>query len=146
MIIPENTKDEKIIKSIFVYYDKNIDNFLTFNEFKQLCNDLGFDLYDFQFKYIEENNLISYNEFKEWWLKEDKFKVLSDENFDKVYYAHDVYKKGIDEFGILTFDNFNKVINKYYGCSISEEEFNTYNKNHNNKMEFNEFLDWLRWI
>lgn len=148
VVLSGDSKDDKVIRSIFVYYDKDNDNVLEFSEFKKLCGDLGFDLYDSQFKYIdqEENNKISYDEFKEWWLRDDKFKILSEENFDKVYYAHDVYKKGLDEFKVLSFENFNKVIDKYYGCSIGEEEFKKYDKNNDGHLEFNEFLNWLKWI
>jgi len=143
-----NSKDDKIIRSIFLYYDTNHDEVLTFYEFKKLCNDLGYDLYDVQFKYINKdiNDTITYNEFKEWWLQDDKLKILFEENVEKVYYAYNVYKKGIDEYKILDYVNFNKMIDKYYHCSISEEEFNQYNKNGDNVLEFNEFLNWLRWI
>lgn len=143
-----NTKYDKVIRSIFIYYDKDNDNNLTFNEFKTLCNDLGFDLYESQFKYVDndENSQISYSDFKEWWLKDDKFKILSYDNFDKLNYAHDSYTKGLNEFKELTFDNFNKMINKYYNCSINENEFNIYNKNGDKCMQFNEFLNWLRWL
>ena len=95
-----NTKDDKVIRSIFLYYDIDGDNYLVFDEFKKLCSNLGFSLYDFQFDYINSDgdNKISYDEFKEWWLKDDKFKILSDENADNVYYAHDIYKKAIEEY------------------------------------------------
>lgn len=143
-----HTKDDKIIRSIFIHYDIDGDNSLTFPEFTILCADIGYDLYDFQFAYIDykENNKISYDEFKEWWLNDDKFKILSYENIDKMYYAYDIYKKGLDEYKVLTFDNFNKMINKYYNCSIDENEFKQYDITGDNHLEFHEFLNWLRWF
>lgn len=143
-----DSKDDKIIRSIFIYYDKDHDNVLSFNEFKKLCSDLGFDLYDFQFDYVDtrEDKQISYDEFKDWWLRGDKLKILMEDNVDKVYYAHNVYKQGIEEYKILDYENFNKLIDKCYNCSISEDEFKQYNKNNDNVLEFNEFLNWLRWF
>lgn len=143
-----NSRDEKVIRSIFLYYDTNNDDVLKFDEFKKLSSDLGFDLYEPQFEYIneDENGIITYDEFKEWWLRGDKLKILMEENIERVYYANDVYKKGIDEYKVLNYENFSKMIEKYYHCTISEEEFKQYNKNGDNRLEFNEFLDWLRWI
>jgi len=109
-----DTKDDKVIRSIFLYYDTKHDNVLTFDEFKKLCSDLGFDLYDVQFDYINEteNGKITYDEFKEWWLRGDKLKILMEENINNVFYAHDVYKKGLEEYKVLNFENFNKLIEK----------------------------------
>jgi Ca2+-binding EF-hand superfamily protein len=143
-----NAKDDRVIRSIFICYDTNDDNYLAFDEFKKLCSNLGFDLQDFQFDYIngDGDNKISYDEFKKWWLKDDKFNILSDENADNMYYAHDIYKKAIEEYGVLNYKNFNEMIKKYYDCSITKSEFETYNKNKNNCLDFHEFLDWLNWI
>lgn len=143
-----HTKDDLVIRSIFVHYDRDNDNALTFNEFKELCADLGFEVQKFQFSYVtsNDNNKITYNEFREWWRKEDKLKILLEENVDNVYYAYDMYIKGIQEYKVLNYENFNKFLEKYYNCTISIDEFKQYNKNGNNNMEFNEFLDWLKWI
>jgi Ca2+-binding EF-hand superfamily protein len=143
-----NAKEDKVIRSIFIYYDTDGDNYLVFDEFKKLCSNLGFDLQDFQFDYIngDGDNKISYDEFKEWWLKDDKLNVLSDENADNMYYAYDIYKKSIEEYGVLNYKNFNEMIKKYYDCTITKSEFDKYNKNKNDGLEFSEFSDWLNWI
>ncbi|QKF94858.1 EF-hand domain-containing protein [Fadolivirus algeromassiliense] len=141
-------KDEKVIRSIFIHYDKDNDNKLTFNEFKELCKDLGFELYDFQFEYLDtsEEGTVSYEEFKSWWIDEDKLNILLEKNIDNINYAHDMYKKGIEEYKVLNYENFSKMIDKYYESTITEDEFKKYNLNGNGILEFNEFLKWLRWI
>ena len=143
-----NAKDDRVIKSIFMCYDKDNDNYLVFDEFKALCSNLGFDLYDFQFDYIDsdETHKISYDEFKIWWLNDNKFEILSDKNIDNMYYAHDIYKKAIEEYGVLNYNNFNEMIKKYYDSEITKNDFEELNKNKNSHLEYNEFLDWLGWI
>lgn len=143
-----NVKEDRVIRSMFIYYDKDKDDMLNFDEFKSLCSDMGYALYDFQFIYInnKKNNKISYHEFKDWWIKDDKINVLLDENIDHVYCAHEMYKKNLVEFKELNYENFNDMTKTYYGYSTTKEEFKKYNKSGNGKLTFSEFLDWLEWI
>lgn len=143
-----DAKSDLVIKSLFAYYDKDNDDKLQFDEFRNLCDDLGFRLHDFQFNYInvKENNKMSYDEFKNWWIDEDKFKLMKEENMDNMFCAYEIYLECLQEYKTLNHENFNKMTKKYYGIETTKDEYMRYNRSGNNRMNFKEFMDWLDWI
>ena len=143
-----NTSDNKIVHSIFSYYDKDKDNYLNFEEFESLCDGLGFSLYDCQFAYIDtdKDKKISYQEFQVWWLSKNKFKILAEENIDIIFYTFDIYKKSRDNNGDVTFDNLSKFFKNNYGTIITKEQFQTIDKDKDGRLNFFEFCSWLNWF
>lgn len=130
-----------VIQSIFKKYSST--NELNREQVYQMVNDLGLDNYEELFLMMDkdENNLISFNEFYEWWLKKDK---LKDKKLTILHNAYNFFENYAEDDKI-SFIKFKTLIKDLYGRNGTIEEFNSLDKNNNHSISFYEFLDWLKW-
>jgi Ca2+-binding EF-hand superfamily protein len=142
-----DSHEEKVINSIFNYYNKKGTKYLDYDEFSKLCSDYGLDLYEPHFIYIDEDgdNRLTYNEFKNWWLNKDKLRIFIND-IDTIFYAYDLYEKCKKKYGELTYENFSNYILKEYSLKITDDEYRRLDKNSDNKLNFHEFCSWLKWF
>jgi hypothetical protein len=88
-----NSDNETAIDSIFNYYSLT-KSYLDCDDFNRLCSNLGIHMYNAHFAYVNVScdGNISYDEFKNWWIRKDKLKCFDDEHTDNFIEAYKLYK------------------------------------------------------
>eukprot|EP00761_Pharyngomonas_kirbyi_P002792 gb/GECH01002796.1/.p1 GENE.gb/GECH01002796.1/~~gb/GECH01002796.1/.p1 ORF type:complete len:171 (+),score=45.96 gb/GECH01002796.1/:1-513(+) len=152
----ENTDSEVIIKSLFNKYDESGDGRIDKEEFRSLCEDVGYPLDDealeYAFRLVDTNGNreVSFDEFLDFWRHNDKFKRLEASQLEEMSEAAKLFRRyDLDSDRVISFDEF-KVLCQDLGYNLNADQISHYfshmDKDNNNSISFSEFVEWLRWF
>mmetsp|Transcript_5980 Transcript_5980/g.6524 ORF Transcript_5980/g.6524 Transcript_5980/m.6524 type:complete len:158 (-) Transcript_5980:100-573(-) len=150
------TQNKVVIKSHFKKYDTDGSNEISWKEFCSLCYDLGMYVNEVQAQAImrtmdkDHNSSVQFDEFLKWWQTTDKFKMLDFEANPQILKAIEYFQQyDTDRTGKLGIEEYKKLCFSL-GQTFKSEQFykdglKALDKNGDGQIDFNEFMDWLKW-
>lgn len=161
-----------LLEILFDRYDRNHDNVLDINEFVKLLvhiqkktdspiKDMTIEAAKAVFNLLisihkKNNSVLSFEEFVEWWLRDDKYEILVGKKSKKIIKAYKIFKEfsyiHTNENGIREvmspreFYEMNNAFDDTITYEASEQVFDSIDNDGNGLITFKEFLDWLEWM
>ena len=96
------------------------------------------------FYFLAEGKTLSFDNFKRWWVREDKFEILSGKKAKLLLKAWDLFSR-YSSRGFIDMDNFLDLMMDLQ-LRGTEDDFDTLDINNDGKVDFREFCEWLRWF
>jgi len=138
------------VRSLFDKYDQDRSGYISKTEMKNLLDDLGLrEAVDVVVALIDQdsNGKIVFDEFFSWWEKKEKLDNLTGSRYDILQSAWEMFLKyDTDKSGTLTRDEYISLCKDLGYSSQAETGFATIDTDNSGKINFQEFLNWLRWL
>lgn len=149
--------DETVLRAVFDRYDTESSDCLRLQQFILLVAKLGkyvpelkgveFSVAQSAFTLFDRDGdkCLSFNEFKDWWLSEDRYSYFSGEKAKLLRKAYILYTRYTRGETLMTLPEFSKMMESL-GIRYKESDFDILDRNEDGVIDFNEFCRWLNWF
>jgi len=144
------------VKSIFQKYDEDKSGTISWKEFSHIVYDLGYRMDETDIEAVireldsHHSGVLSFDDFYAWYTDNKRFQRLDLQNDPKMLDAVQYFRRydtdnsgkiGLDEYKQLCID-LGQILktDKDYATGLAALD-----KNRDGVIDFNEFVDWLRW-
>lgn len=140
------TTSFQLIHSIFNKYDTDNNGKLELDELVSLLYDIGLCVKpEVAMKLLDLNDdgTITFDEFYNWWNQRDRFRYFKKEHLQELYECFEMFKyydRGSK--GYISYDDYRNVCRDIFQHP-SKSHMALIDKNNDNKIQFNEFVDWI---
>jgi len=144
------------VKSIFQKYDQDNSGTITWKEFSHLVYDLGYRMDETEVEAVVRNldshhrGTLTFDDFYAWYSDNQRFQRLDLHNNQTMLEAVQYFRKyDTDNSGKIGLDEYKRLCNDLGQFMATDKDYSKglieLDKNKDGLIDFNEFVDWLRW-